>query len=117
MIDSQYISRAACLIVDNALKTHIPYEYGELVMGATQPAVTTKTRISESIDWTDCTAVVQTPGIVSGQWRVRGTRIPLSGLIEVYNAGHSPEDMATNVFVGLPVDLAREVVRYAAERS
>lgn len=69
------------------------------------------------IDWSECTAVVRTPGIVSGQWRVKGTRIPVRALIENYNAGYEPDALATRIFVGLPIALAREIIRYAAERS
>ena len=34
------------------------------------------------LDWTTCAAVEQTPGIVSGAWVFRGTRVPVHALFE-----------------------------------
>ncbi len=39
------------------------------------------------IDWTYCTAVEQSPHIVSGAWRFRGTRVPVKVLIEALKGG------------------------------
>jgi uncharacterized protein (DUF433 family) len=73
--------------------------------------------LSVRIDWSGCAAAQRRPGVMSGAWIVRGTRIPIEGVIQNYNAGYSPEDLATRIYRGLPVILAREIIEYAAKRS
>ena len=68
------------------------------------------------IDWTGCSAVERRPSRMSGAWCVRDTRIPVAGLITNYNAGYSAEQLTT-IFAGLRLDLAREIIRYAADQS
>lgn len=73
-------------------------------------------QLNSKIDWSQCQSVVRTQGVLSGRWRVKGTRIPVDAIIQNYNSGYSPEALATEIFVGLPVDLARDIVSYAAQK-
>ena len=69
-----------------------------------------------SMDWSGCTDVERTPGKVSGQWLVKGTRILADGVLE--NAAHyTPEEMATEVFEGLPVERARRIIEFARSHA
>jgi uncharacterized protein (DUF433 family) len=110
-----HILTYARTVVDNAQKSVILQEDGDMKMGNAQQAADKLLRTN--IDWSQCNAVVRTPGTVSGQWRVKGTRIPVSAVIENYNSGYEPEALATRIFIGLPVESAREIIKYAAERS
>jgi len=67
------------------------------------------------IDWSRCPAVQRRPGRMSGAWTVRGTRIPVAGVIHNYNSCYGPDELATQIYPGLPIQLAREIIEYAAE--
>ena len=49
--------------------------------------------------WSQCSDVERIPGKVSGQWIVKGTRVPVDGLIDSAN-DHMPEEIATELFPG-----------------
>ena len=44
------------------------------------------------------------PGKVSGQWIVKGTRILADGVLENADAGYMPEQLAGEIYEGLPVE-------------
>jgi uncharacterized protein (DUF433 family) len=100
------------LIVENA---EISANLAENDIGT--PMLDPNKVLSARIDWSRCAAAQRRPGVMSGAWTVRGTRIPVEGVIQNYNAGYSAEDLATRIYRGLPVKLAREIIEYAAERS
>jgi uncharacterized protein (DUF433 family) len=39
------------------------------------------------IDWTHCAAMEQSPEVIGGAWRFRGTRVPVRALFENLEAG------------------------------
>lgn len=64
------------------------------------------------MDWQDCPDVERVPGKVSGAWLVKGTRIPVEAVLD--NADDfTPEEIATQIFEGLPVDRARRLIAFA----
>ncbi len=65
------------------------------------------------MDWSKCGAVESVPGKVSGQWIVKGTRILADGVLENARAGYSPEQLADEVYDGLPLDKVKEILAYA----
>ena len=65
----------------------------------------------DRIDWSACPAAVSTPDVLSGAWRVRGTRIPVEALL--VNAHHSAEGLA-EMFHGLEREDAEAILRHAA---
>jgi uncharacterized protein (DUF433 family) len=69
-----------------------------------------------AMDWSGCQVVEQVPGKVSGQWIVKGTRILADGVLENADAGYTPEELAAEIYEGLPVDRARELLSYAKRR-
>jgi uncharacterized protein (DUF433 family) len=68
------------------------------------------------MDWTGCQAVERIPGKVSGQWIVRGTRILADGVLENADAGYTPEQIAVEIYEGLPVESAREMLVFAERK-
>ena len=64
------------------------------------------------VDWSDCPIVEVVPGKVSGVPIIRGSRVPADQVIENYDAGESPEDIAYNFDLN-PEDI-RAVLAYAA---
>lgn len=65
------------------------------------------------MDWSKCEDVEQVPGKVSGQWVIRDTRILADGVIANAEDGYTAEQIADQIFLGLPVDRARRVIEYA----
>lgn len=64
------------------------------------------------MDWQDCPDVERVPGKVSGAWLVKGTRIPVQAVLD--NADDfTPEEIAAQIFEGLPVNRARRVIAFA----
>ena len=43
------------------------------------------------LDWSSCKAVERSPGVVSGAWAFRGTRVPVSALFENIEGGATVE--------------------------
>lgn len=82
--------------------------------GVTKQAAT-PTTIARDVDWTKCPAVHRVPGRLGGAWIVKGTRIPVSAILQNYNAGYSAEQLSTEVFEGLPLKLASEIIEYATQ--
>jgi uncharacterized protein (DUF433 family) len=70
----------------------------------------------EDIDWTGCPDVEQVPGRVSGQPVVVGTRILAQGVIDNAEDGYTAEQIATEIYDGLPVDRARRIIAFARAR-
>ena len=69
-----------------------------------------------ALDWSGCPAVERVPGKVSGQWIVKGTRILADGVLENAEAGYTPEQLVSEIYQGLPIDLARDIISYAKRK-
>jgi len=68
----------------------------------------------DEIDWTKCEDAEQIPGKVSGAWLVVGTRIPVQAVLD--NADDfTPEEMAEEIYDGLPVERARRIIQFARQ--
>jgi len=46
-----------------------------------------------TLDWSQCPAVESVPGKVSGAWVLKGTRMPISAILENLEAGASVDDV------------------------
>lgn len=69
------------------------------------------------MDWSQCPDVESRPGVVSGAWVVKGTRVQADAVIENFEAGCTAEEIATEIFDGLPLDRARRIIDYALEKN
>jgi uncharacterized protein (DUF433 family) len=68
------------------------------------------------IDWSQCPDAERIPGKVSGAWLVKGTRIPVQAVLD--NADDfTPEDMAAEIYEGLPVESARRIIAFARQHA
>jgi uncharacterized protein (DUF433 family) len=68
------------------------------------------------MDWSDCSDVERIPGKVSGAWLIKGTRIPVQAVLD--NADdYTPEEIANEIYEGLPVERARRVIAFARKHS
>jgi uncharacterized protein (DUF433 family) len=68
------------------------------------------------MDWSKCEDVERIPGKVSGALLVKGTRIPVQAVLD--NADDfTPEEMAAEIYEGLPVDRARRIIAYARRHA
>jgi uncharacterized protein (DUF433 family) len=68
------------------------------------------------MDWSKCEDVEIIPGKVSGALLVKGTRIPVQAVLD--NADDfTPEEMAHEIYEGLPVDRARRIIAFARQHS
>lgn len=65
------------------------------------------------IDWSSCSAVERISGVVSGAWRFRGTRVPVSALFENLEDGVSAVDFVA-LFPGVTLDQVKRVLEHAA---
>jgi uncharacterized protein (DUF433 family) len=66
-----------------------------------------------AIDWSKCADVESVPGKVSGAWVIKGTRVPAQAIVDNARDGFTPEQIATEIFEGVPVDRVRAVLRFA----
>jgi uncharacterized protein (DUF433 family) len=68
------------------------------------------------IDWTKCKDAERIDGKVSGAWLVVGTRIPVQAVLD--NADDfTPEEMAEEIYDGLPVERARRIIQFARQHA
>lgn len=68
------------------------------------------------MSWDDCPDAERIPGKVSGAWLVKGTRIPVQAILD--NAkDFTPDEIATEIFEGLPVDRVRRVIAFAKKMN
>jgi uncharacterized protein (DUF433 family) len=68
------------------------------------------------IDWSTCSAVESRPGVFSGAWVFRGTRVPVAALFENLEDGASLTEFV-QWFPGVSLDQVRKVLEHAAHGS
>jgi uncharacterized protein (DUF433 family) len=65
------------------------------------------------MDWSRCPDVERASGKVSGAWVLKGTRVPAQAVVDNAKDGYTPEQIAGEIFEGLPLDRVRSVIRFA----
>jgi len=65
------------------------------------------------IDWKLCPDVESTPDVMSGALVVRGTRVPVQAVLENAEDGATAEQIAAEIYRGLPVEPTRRVIEFA----
>lgn len=65
------------------------------------------------IDWSNCNAVEQAAGLVSGVWVFAGTRVPVAALFENLEDGAQVNEFV-DWFPGVTLGQARTVLEHAA---
>ena len=69
------------------------------------------------MDWLLCPDVESVPGKVSGAWVVKGTRVQANAIVENAAEGFTAEEIATEIFEGVPVERIRGVLEFAASHG
>jgi uncharacterized protein (DUF433 family) len=68
------------------------------------------------MDWSKCADVERDPERISGQWAIKGTRIPVQALLD--NADDfTPEEIVAQIYPSLPLNLARRVIAFARHEA
>lgn len=65
------------------------------------------------IDWSKCPDAESVPDKMFGAWVVRGTRVPVQAVLDNADDGYTAEQIATEIYHGLPVELTRRVIAFA----
>ncbi|MBI3209410.1 MAG: DUF433 domain-containing protein [Candidatus Solibacter usitatus] len=71
--------------------------------------------MAEYLDWSQCSVVESVPGRMSGAWVLKGTRMPVSAILENLEAGASIDDIM-EWFAGLDREQVKAVIEFAARR-
>ena len=66
-----------------------------------------------ALDWSQCPAVESVPGKRSGAWVLKGTRMPVSAILENLEDGASLDDLM-EWFDGLDREQVKAVIEFAA---
>ncbi|HWY45952.1 MAG TPA: DUF433 domain-containing protein [Bryobacteraceae bacterium] len=66
-----------------------------------------------TLDWSQCPAVESVPGKLSGVWVLKGTRMPVSAIVENIEAGANIDDIM-EWFDGLDREQVKAVIEFAA---
>ena len=70
---------------------------------------------SPMIDLAECPALERVPGKVSGAWLLRGTRLPLSAVLENLKSGASIDEISD--WFEVEKVIVEEVLEFLAQRS
>lgn len=71
--------------------------------------------LHESIDWAQCPLVETKPGVQSGMPVLRGTRLPVSAIVDNFEYGASIAEIAEQFEV--PRESVQAIVTYAKAHS
>jgi uncharacterized protein (DUF433 family) len=63
-------------------------------------------------EWSQCPDVERVPGKVSGAWLVKGTRLPVSAILE-HADDYTPEEIAAEIFEGVSPEVVRRIIDFA----
>jgi uncharacterized protein (DUF433 family) len=66
-----------------------------------------------ALDWSQCPDVTRSPDVVSGAWVLKGTRVPVSGIIENIEAG-LPVTEIPEIYEGVTVQQAQAILHFVA---
>jgi uncharacterized protein (DUF433 family) len=67
-----------------------------------------------TLDWSQCPLVESIPGKLSGAWVLKGTRMPVSAILENLAAGANVDDIM-QWFDGLDREQVKAVITFAGE--
>ena len=67
-------------------------------------------------DWSGCPLIQVDPEKMGGQPNVAGIRITPEALVENFNSGYDPDELA-DIFPGVPLPFIRAVLVYAGQQG
>jgi uncharacterized protein (DUF433 family) len=65
------------------------------------------------VNWRLCADVESNPDVMSGALVVRGTRVPVQAVLDNAADGYTAEQIASEIYDGLPVESTRRVIAFA----
>ena len=72
--------------------------------------------LTSIIDWNQCPDVERTADTLGGAWRIKGHRIPVQAILD--NAEDcSPEEIATEIFPSVSVEVVRRILAFAGMKA
>jgi uncharacterized protein (DUF433 family) len=69
--------------------------------------------MTTAIDWSRCAEVESVADRCHGAPVIKGTRVMVQGILDNYEAGCSPEEIAREIFPSVTVEQVRRVLRFA----
>jgi uncharacterized protein (DUF433 family) len=69
------------------------------------------------MDWSKCLDVETRPGVVSGAYVVKGTRVPAQAVIDNAEDGFTPEQIAGDIYPTAPIDRVRRIIEFARQHD
>jgi uncharacterized protein (DUF433 family) len=69
------------------------------------------------MDWSKSEDVESRPGVVSGAFVVKGTRVPADAVIDNAEDGFTAEEIVTEIYEGLPLDRVRRIIEFAKQHA
>jgi len=69
------------------------------------------------MDWKHCPDVESKPDVMSGAFVVKGTRVPVSAVLDNAGDGYTAEQIAAEIYHGLLVEPTRRVIEFARRAS
>ncbi len=67
------------------------------------------------VDWTLCADVESKPDVMAGAFVVKGTRVPAQAVLDNAEDGYTAEQIAAEIYHGLPVEPTRRVIEFARQ--
>ncbi len=67
------------------------------------------------VNWAGCPDVESRPDVMSGTPVVRGTRVPVQAVLDNAADGYTAEQIASEIYDGLPVEPTRRVIAFAGK--
>jgi uncharacterized protein (DUF433 family) len=65
------------------------------------------------MNWELCPDVESRPDVMSGVFVIKGTRVPVQAVLDNAEDGYTAEQIAAEIYHGLPVDPTRRVIAFA----
>jgi uncharacterized protein (DUF433 family) len=69
------------------------------------------------MDWSKSPDVESRPGVVSGAYVVKGTRVPADAVIDNAEDGFTAEQIVTEIYEGLPLERVRRIIEFARQHA
>ncbi len=69
------------------------------------------------MDWSQCADVESRPGVVSGAFVVKGTRVQADAIVENAQDGYTADEISSEIFPAVPADIARRVIEFARQHD
>lgn len=67
------------------------------------------------MDWSKCPDVERKPDVLSGDWVVKGTRVPADAVVDNADDGFTAEQIVSEIYDTLRLEATRRVIAFARQ--